>query len=71
MYRTVRSLDIDLWSATDQTDNTPDAARENTRRAGVANRVRIDTGDMRALPYDAHAFDVVLSHWVVHNVPAA
>jgi len=64
-------LGIDLWSATDQSDNTPEAARENAHRAGVADRVRIDTGDMRALPYDAHTFDVVLSHWVVHNVEAA
>ena len=60
---------IDLWSATDQTHNTADAARDNARRAGVAARVRIDTGDMRALPYAAATFDVVLSHWVVHNLP--
>jgi ubiquinone/menaquinone biosynthesis C-methylase UbiE len=64
-------IGIDLWRASDQTDNTADAARENARRAGVADRVRIDTGDMRDLPYEAHTFDVVLSHWVVHNVEAA
>ena len=64
-------IGIDLWSASDQTDNTPDAARENAHVAGVADRVRIDTGDMRALPYDAHSFDVVLSHWVVHNAAEA
>lgn len=64
-------IGIDLWSATDQTEHSPDAARDNARRAGVLDRVRIDTGDMRALPYDANSFDVVLSHWVVHNVPAA
>jgi len=61
-------IGIDLWSATDQADNSPDAARENARRAGVSDRVQIETGDMRALPYDAHTFDVVVSHWVVHNV---
>jgi ubiquinone/menaquinone biosynthesis C-methylase UbiE len=61
---------IDLWSAADQTDNSPLAARENARRAGVDARVRIDTGDMRALPYPTGSFDVVLSHWVVHNVEA-
>ena len=62
---------IDRWSATDQTDNTAAAAQENARRAGVAGRVRIDTGDARALPYATAAFDVVLSHWVVHNLPTA
>ena len=62
-------IGIDLWSVTDQSDNTPDAARQNAKRAGVAARVRFDTGDMRALPYDADSFDVVLSHWVVHNLP--
>ncbi len=64
-------IGIDVWSAADQSDNAPDAARANARRAGVADRVRIDTGDMRALPYDAASFDVVLSHWVVHNLPDA
>ncbi len=60
---------VDLWSAADQSDNTPEAARENVRQAGVAARVRIDTGDVRELPYDDASFDVVLSHWVVHNLP--
>ncbi|QJR37611.1 class I SAM-dependent methyltransferase [Gemmatimonas groenlandica] len=64
-------IGIDLWSAADQADNTPDAARENTRRAGVVDRVRIDTGDVRALPYEVNSFDVVLSHWVVHNLATA
>jgi ubiquinone/menaquinone biosynthesis C-methylase UbiE len=62
---------VDWWSATDQTDNAPGAARENAGRAGVADRVRFETGDMRALPHAAATFDVVLSHWVVHNVPEA
>jgi ubiquinone/menaquinone biosynthesis C-methylase UbiE len=30
--------------------------------------VRIDTGDARVLPYADGSFDVVLSHWVVHNL---
>jgi SAM-dependent methyltransferase len=33
--------------------------------------VRIDTGDARARPYADDSFDVVLSHWVVHNLEEA
>ena len=65
------AVGVDLWRAEDQTGNTADAARENARRAGVAERVRIETGDARALPFADATFDVVLSHWVVHNLPDA
>jgi arsenite methyltransferase len=64
-------IGIDLWSALDQSDNSPEAARENARRSGVDARVRIETGDVRTLPFEANSFDVVLTHWVVHNIAAA
>jgi len=62
------AVGIDLWRAEDQTDNTPDAALANARKEGVIELVRIDTGDARSLPYADGSFDVVLSHWVVHNL---
>lgn len=62
---------IDLWRAEDQTANAPNAPFENARREGVSERVSIATGDARNLPFDAASFDVVLSHWVVHNLPQA
>lgn len=63
---------IDLWRARDQAANTPAATLENARRAGVADRVAVRTGDMRALPFPDASMDVILSHWAVHNVePAA
>jgi arsenite methyltransferase len=66
------AIGVDLWRAEDQSENTPAAALENAHIEGVADRVRIDTGDARALPYVDGSFDVVLSHWVVHNLePAA
>ncbi len=65
------AVGIDLWRAEDQADNTPDAARRNAELEGVSDRVRIDTGDARTLPYEDSSFDVVLSHWVVHNVDEA
>ena len=61
-----------LWRTQDQSANSAAAALENARREGVADRARIDTGDARALPYPDGSFDMVLSHWVVHNLePAA
>lgn len=66
-----RAVGIDLWRAEDQADNRPEAAMENARKEGVADRVQVETGDARALPFADGAFDAVLSHWVVHNLPTA
>ena len=60
---------IDLWQAQDLTGNNPEAALANARAAGVAKRVRIDTGDARALPYGDASFDVVGSMTAIHNIP--
>ena len=66
------AVGIDLWRTRDQSANSPAAAMDNARIEGVADRVRFDTGDARTLPYTDSSFDVVLSHWVVHNLePAA
>jgi ubiquinone/menaquinone biosynthesis C-methylase UbiE len=68
---TGKAIGIDLWRHGDQADNTPSAAIENARREGVAARVSIETGDARDLPFPEACFDVVVSHWVVHNLPKA
>ncbi len=68
---TGKAVGIDLWRAEDQADNTPDAALENARLEGVAERVSVETCDARKLPFSDASFDVVLSHWVVHNLPDA
>jgi arsenite methyltransferase len=68
---TGKAVGIDLWRTEDQAENTPDAAYENARLEGVAERVSIETGDARQLPFPNAFFDVVLSHWVVHNLPEA
>jgi arsenite methyltransferase len=62
---------IDLWQAQDLSDNGPDQTLANARIAGVADRVTIDTGDARALPYPDATFDVVTSMTVIHNIPNA
>ena len=68
---TGKAIGIDLWRAEDQAANTPEATWENARIEGVADRIGIATGDARDLPFPRGCFDVVLSHWVVHNLPDA
>jgi SAM-dependent methyltransferase len=42
-------------------DNTPDRLRANARKAGVENRLRVQVGDMRELPFSNAQFDGALS----------
>ena len=65
---TGRATGVDIWQAKDQSANTPDGAMDNARVEGVADRVCVQTADMRTLPFTDGAFDVVLSHWAVHNI---
>jgi cyclopropane fatty-acyl-phospholipid synthase-like methyltransferase len=61
---------VDLWSAKDQSGNTPEAALANAAAAGVADRVEIHTADMTALPFADDSFDVVTSALAIHNIPS-
>lgn len=65
------AVGVDVWRAEDQADNGPEGALENARLEGVRDRVMVETGDARALPFDDASFDAVLSHWVVHNIDSA
>lgn len=66
------AVGIDLWKAVDQSGNLPEATLSNARVEGIAERVEVQTGDTRELPFADGYFDVVLSHWVIQNlyVPA-
>ena len=59
---------IDIWQAEDQSANSPDAALTNARLEGVAERVEVQTVDMRQLPFPDQSFDAVVSHWAIHNL---
>jgi SAM-dependent methyltransferase len=63
-----RVTGIDLWAARDLSGNDAVHARANAEAAGVADRLEIDTGDMRTLPYTDGAFDVVASMTAIHNI---
>lgn len=64
-----RVTGIDLWSRRDQSGNAATATRRNAELAGLADRVRIDTGDMRHLPYADASFDAIVASLAIHNLP--
>lgn len=66
---TGRSVGIDLWQTSDQSGNAITTTEENTRRANVAEKVELHTGDMRELPFTDARFDIVVSSWAIHNIP--
>jgi arsenite methyltransferase len=59
---------IDLWSTHDQSGNARDVTLHNASLEGVRDRVDIETGDMRALPFPDGAFDLVVSSLAIHNI---
>ena len=65
---TGQAMGIDIWLATEQAGNSPDAALKNAALEGVADRVAVRNGDARDLPFDNNSFDVVLSSWVIHTL---
>ena len=65
---TGKAVGIDLWQAEDQSNNNADATINNARLEGVAERVEVQTSDMRSLGFGDETFDVIVSHWAVHNL---
>ena len=66
--KTGRAIGIDIWNTADQSSNGPQGAIDNARTAGVAEKIEVQTADMRTLPFGDQTFDVVVSHWAVHNL---
>ena len=66
-----RVTGVDIWQEVDLGGNSPEAIRANAEAAGVADRLQVDTGDARALPYPDASFDVVASMTAIHNIPSA
>jgi ubiquinone/menaquinone biosynthesis C-methylase UbiE len=62
---------VDIWQEVDLGGNSPEAIRANAEAAGVADRLSVDTGDARSLPYPDASFDVAASMTALHNIPNA
>ena len=65
---TGRAVGVDLWRTRDQSGNSAEATQRNAVAEGVADRVEVHTGDMTALPFEDHSFDLVLSNFAIHNI---
>ncbi len=64
-----RATGIDIWSQQDLGKNSSEATRDNAKAEGVADKVRIETGDLCKLVYPDANFDVVISNLAIHNIP--
>jgi len=64
-----KAIGVDLWQTMDQSGNRPEVTLENARRAGVAERVEVRTGDMRELPLPDQSVDAVVASLSIHNIP--
>jgi SAM-dependent methyltransferase len=65
---TGRVIGIDLWSTRDQSGNSRETTMRNATLEGVTDRIEIETGDMRALPFPEASFHVVVSSLAIHNI---
>lgn len=65
---TGRVTGIDIWSKKDQSGNAIEVTLRNASLEGVGDRVLVDTGDMRTLPYADGSFDLVVSSLAIHNI---
>ncbi|QOY90393.1 class I SAM-dependent methyltransferase [Paludibaculum fermentans] len=65
---TGRVTGVDIWSTKDQSGNSKDVTLRNASLEGVSDRVQIETGDMRNLPFPDATFDLVVSSLAIHNI---
>lgn len=62
------AVGIDIWREEDLSNNRPERTLRNASLEGIAERVRVEEGDARRLPFGEAAFDVVVSLNVLHNI---
>lgn len=62
------AVGVDLWRGRHLSGNSPQLTRGNAAAEGLADRVRLVTGDARELPFAEGSFDVVLSSLALHNI---
>ena len=55
--------------AVDAAAHMIEIARRNVARAGLSDRIRLERGDAKRLPYGEGTFAAVISNSIVHHVP--
>lgn len=63
-----RVTGIDVWDGAFLSGNKLDAALDNAKAEGVADRVKIENGNALNLTYGDKSFDVVVSSLMVHTI---
>lgn len=69
--KTGSAVGVDIWNAQDLSGNRADVPLRNATLEGVAERVSVQTADMRKLPFPDGHFDVVVSRAAIHNLDSA
>lgn len=62
------AIGIDIWQSEDLSGNRAESTLLNAKLEGVADRVRIETADMRKLPFREGSIDVIVSCAAIHNL---
>lgn len=63
VHRTVRVVAIDL------AEHMLAVGRENVKRAGLAERIRLERVDAKRMPWPDDTFAAVISNSIVHHIP--
>lgn len=66
-----KAVGVDIWQSQDLSGNLAEVPLRNAALEGVADRVSVETADMRKLPFPDASIDVVVSRAAIHNLYAA
>src|SRR3984957_9337308 len=66
--KTGKATGVDVWDATVLSGNSSDSAKAYAKIEGVADKVRLETGDIRKLVYPEKTYDVAMSAMAIHNL---
>ena len=69
--QTGRAVGVDFWPQMEHNHNGAEAAMENARIEGVAERVELKNADARELPLPDASVDVVISSLAIQNIAEA
>lgn len=59
---------LDIWQTEDLSKNNKKNTLKNIEIENVADKVDLITGDMREMPFNDDAFDVLVSSFAIHNI---